>query len=135
MARILVIDDDPAILQFIKLVLERDKHEVFTTDDGQSGLDLLQENEIDLVITDLVMPEMAGLTVIREIRKSFPQVRIIAITAGIFDHSTNSLQSAHEAGCHITLRKPVLSADILKAVKEVLDKSRGYFSQLGGEHK
>src|SRR2546426_223642 len=69
MARILVADDDPITLMFIRSLLEDRGHVVLTAEDGEDALSLVRNERPDLVVTDLVMPFRSGLEVIREIRQ------------------------------------------------------------------
>ncbi len=82
MRKILVIDDDPTIIQLIKSRLESLKYMVNTAQDGLEGLDNLKKDKPDLIILDIQMPHMDGLTFIQEFKKedSFRQIPIIVFT-------------------------------------------------------
>ena len=68
MARVLVIDDEPAVREMIVTMLRRQGHDVFDAGDGIEGLRVAADRPVDLVITDVVMPEMEGIGLIRELR-------------------------------------------------------------------
>jgi len=82
MARILVIDDDDQILRTLHQVLEMEGHEVVDTSNGKEGIKFFRENGADLIITDIVMPEKEGLETIMELRRDFPDIKVIAISGG-----------------------------------------------------
>ena len=80
MARLLVVEDDHAILRSVAFNLEREGHEVATADDGVAGLRLARETEPDLIVLDLMLPRMSGLDVCRVVREERP-VPILVLTA------------------------------------------------------
>ncbi|MCW2248640.1 CheY-like chemotaxis protein [Azospirillum fermentarium] len=82
MARILVIEDVPSVMFSLRMVLEGQGHKVVTAGDGAEGLDRLNREGFDVVVTDIWMPGKDGATVIREGRAAAPQTRFLAITGG-----------------------------------------------------
>jgi two-component system KDP operon response regulator KdpE len=70
MSRVLVADDEPAIRKVVRDALERDGHEVVAAIDGQEALERFEEGTFDLVVTDLAMPRVDGLELVKEIRRS-----------------------------------------------------------------
>ena len=80
MARLLVVEDDHAILRSVAFNLEREGHEVATADDGAAGLRLARETEPDLIVLDLMLPRMSGLDVCRVVREE-RAVPILVLTA------------------------------------------------------
>ncbi len=120
MARILIIDDDPQILDMLGQTLEREGHEVVDAPDGKEGLKLYRENPTDLIITDLIMPEKEGIETIMELRRDFPDVKIIAISGGGQIDAEQYLSMAQKLGAQRTFAKPVERDELLKAVRELL---------------
>ncbi len=82
MKRILVIDDEELILNFLKDLLVAEGYEVITACNGEEGLALFEEQSADLVITDIIMPVKDGLDTILELKKKAPELPVIAISAG-----------------------------------------------------
>ncbi|MYA20917.1 MAG: response regulator transcription factor [Chloroflexi bacterium] len=80
MARVLVVEDDAAILETVAYNLGREGHDVVTAADGVSGLQLSRETEPDLIVLDLMLPRMSGLDVCRVVREERP-VPILVLTA------------------------------------------------------
>ena len=118
---ILVIDDDEVIRSLLRDLLERDGYVVMEAENGKIGLKLLCEKSPDLVITDIIMPEKEGIEVIRELRRDFPDVKIIAISGGGTIGPETYLQMAKGMGAHRVFEKPFKVEEMLEAVRELLD--------------
>src|SRR5674536_246785 len=82
MAKIYVFDDEPSILLMIKKMLEKAGHEVEIALNGREGMELFKKNIPDLLVTDIIMPEMEGLETIFALRSKYPKLKIIAISGG-----------------------------------------------------
>ena len=121
MAHILIIDDDPWVIQVFKQILEAEGHTIDTAADGQEGIDIFRNNQADLILTDMVMPVKDGLKTIMELDREFPNVKIIAISGGGVIEPSRYLSLAKSIGTKKTLTKPINKADLLKAVNEVLE--------------
>jgi CheY-like chemotaxis protein len=118
--RILVIDDDVNLLGVLAEMLRAAGYEVVEASNGREGMRLYREAPFDLVVTDLLMPEKDGLEVVMELRRDFPEVKIIALSAGnAYGHS--SLETSTALGASSTLRKPFMEDQLLEAVREVLE--------------
>ena len=83
MATILVIDDQEPIRTLLRAALEGDGHEVLEASNGLLGLERSRERAADLVILDLLMPEMNGLELMAELNRSLPHVKVIAMSGGL----------------------------------------------------
>ena len=94
MARILLIDDDDTVRTMLRLTLVHFGHTVIEARDGKEGLELFQDANVDLLITDIVMPEKEGLEVLMELRKKHPPVKIIAISGGDYLHMAKLMGAA-----------------------------------------
>ena len=120
MARILIIDDEPQIRSMLKLMLERDGYEVVEAPDGVEGINVYRQNPADLIITDLIMPNKDGIGMIIELKKEFPDVKIIAMSGGGLNKPEGYLKGAKKLGAARTLTKPIDREEMLKAVKDIL---------------
>ena len=122
MARILVVDDDTAVLGAIKLVLERDGHEVVLAGSGRVGVSAVESNVFDVVICDIFMPGMDGIETIHAFRKTNPHMPVIAMSGFMFRDShapaPDFLTLATKLGAAYSLRKPFRPQELLKAVRE-----------------
>jgi CheY-like chemotaxis protein len=120
MASILLVEDSELLAESIKLALRRAGYKVARAADGQQALKLYDADSVDLVITDLVMPEMEGLQLIQELRKLNPAVKIIAISGSIMASARTFLPVAKHLGAARTLGKPFTEQQLLEAVSAVL---------------
>ena len=120
MARILIIDDNTSVLATYRIMLEREGYEVVIADDGNEGIRTFSEKPTDLVITDIIMPEKEGLETIMELRRNFPDVKIIAISGGAFLEPKDYLELAKQFGAMRTLTKPIEQEELLETVQECL---------------
>lgn len=120
--RILIIDDDAEIRDMVCRILSDENYETFAAANGKEGLELLSESSnFDIVITDLIMPEKEGIETIREIKKDFSHIKILAISGGGKDSAEGYLQIAKGVGADLTLCKPFIKQDLLEAIKKILD--------------
>ncbi|MBW2485939.1 MAG: response regulator [Deltaproteobacteria bacterium] len=120
MARILIIDDESQIRSMLRLMLERVGYEVIEAADGMEGIRQYRDNPADLIITDLIMPNKDGIGMIIELKKEFPQVKIIAMSGGGVNRPEGYLDGAKKLGATRTLTKPIDREEMLNAVKETL---------------
>ena len=125
--RILIIDDSKEIVAALKAFLER-KYEILTAHDGFEGLQAFEEyeNSIDLVITDLLMPELSGVGVISILKKKYPRIPIIAITAWRGDVEA----TGNKIDADLVLEKPFQIPELEKSVLKLLT-NRGPSSFFG----
>ncbi len=114
---ILVVDDNRDHTQALAKVFERAGYCVHTACDGQEALALLMERPFDLVITDLQMPRMNGMDLLRNIRTLSPSIAVIILTA--FGEWTTYMD-AMNCGCLDYVNKPVRRDDILLSAQKAL---------------
>jgi CheY-like chemotaxis protein len=115
--RILVADDEAGVRGFLRTVLAGGGYEVTEVADGKQALEQARTGDVDLVITDLAMPEQEGIGTIRALRRDMPGVKIIAIS-GAF--GGQYLKAAEMLGADGILRKPVSAESLLAKVSDVL---------------
>ena len=118
--KILIIDDEEQIRLVLKEMLERFGYEVLEATNGEEGLALQREKAADLIITDIIMPDKEGLETIRELRREFPEVNIIAISGGGQIGSDQYLKAAKQFGAMCTLQKPVGLEQLRQEVHRLL---------------
>ena len=117
---ILVVDDEPGIRDLLSMMLEVAGHSVVTAEDGLQAPKVLASTPVDIVITDLLMPERDGLEFITEVRKKYPNLKIIAMSGGGHIARDSYLRIAKNFGAHLLLEKPFTQAGVLAAVETVL---------------
>ena len=116
-AKILVVDDNADLLDLLQKVINRAGHTVCTAGDGQQALVLAEGQEFDLVITDLIMPDVEGVEMIMRFKKQHPRTRIIAMSGGGARVSARSyLGIAQGLGVVRTLVKPFSNDELLQNV-------------------
>ena len=120
MQKILIIDDDHHILLMIKKMLERAGFEVELASNGNEGLELFKRLQVDLVITDIIMPEKEGLETIREMKRLRADLKIIAMSGGGKVSSDNYLNMAKIFGASRIISKPFSQKQMVSAVQELL---------------
>jgi DNA-binding NtrC family response regulator len=117
---ILIIDDDAAVSRTLSLILARAGHQVPTASRGRKGLALLTDSDFDLVLTDIIMPELDGIEAIRKIRADHPGLRVIAMSGGGQIDKADFLHMAEALGADGVLEKPVRSERLLELVTSVM---------------
>ncbi|ABP66435.1 response regulator receiver protein [Caldicellulosiruptor saccharolyticus DSM 8903] len=117
MPKILVVDDSPVVKKIVTTTLVKKGFEVREALDGVAALEVLLNEKIDLVITDLNMPKMDGLQLTREIRKNpaYKRIPVIMLTT-----NPSEEQKALEAGANLYLKKPVTSEELISHVQKFL---------------
>jgi DNA-binding NtrC family response regulator len=120
MTNILIIDDDAAILDVCQHMLTREGYRVVGAQDGDRGIEICHEEPIEIVITDILMPQKEGLETILELKEAFPNLKMIAMSGGGRLEPDGYLIAAEKMGAHSTIKKPFTRRDLLNAVRGVL---------------
>ena len=116
---ILIVDDEPGIRELLSMILESAGHSVIVAEDGLEAPKVMASREINVVITDLLMPERDGLEFITEIRTKYPKVKIVAMSGGGHIARDSYLRIAKNFGAHHLLEKPFSQAGVLAAIEIV----------------
>ncbi len=119
MSRILIIDDELVIRQVLRKILQDAGHEIIEALDGAEGLQIFRETPVDLVITDIMLPEEGGLKIISEIHATNPAVKIIAISALAYD----AFAIAQKLGANAAFEKPLDMQELLATVNRLLTEN------------
>jgi DNA-binding NtrC family response regulator len=115
MATILVIDDEEIIRVLLRSALEAEGYEVTEAANGREGLELYRQTPTNLVITDIVMPELNGLDMLLELTREFLHAKVIAISGA--GEEKNVLDVAKLLGARQTFQKPFSMPQLLDAVR------------------
>ena len=124
MAKIYVFDDEESILMMLKKLLEREGHEIVTATNGKEGIELFEKGKPDLLITDIIMPEKEGLETILQLRKKFPDLKIIAISGGGRIGPDEYLPVAKLLGASAVFQKPLIPKEFLQTIANLLSKDK-----------
>jgi len=108
--KILLVDDEKAVLKIMNLILRREGHEIVTAENGQEGLELFREGKYDLIISDNTMPAMTGTEMVEIIKREKPDQRIIMVTGDV---------RVNVPGADLILAKPVSRGPLLEAIRKV----------------
>jgi DNA-binding NtrC family response regulator len=117
---ILIIDDDERTRKLFRKILETEGYQVSEASNGNEGIKLFRKEPADLVITDIIMPEKEGIETIMELRKDFPDVKIIAMSGGGLVEADSYLEMAKKMGATEVLTKPIKNDELLKIIKDIL---------------
>ena len=117
---ILVVDDDEMMRAFIRELLLIHEFKITEAANGKLGLKEFREHTPDLVITDIIMPEMEGISFIRELRSHNKEIPIIAMTGNVHGRMEEYLDISSQLGADAILRKPIKSQEFLDAIEKLL---------------
>lgn len=119
---VLVVDDDPWFRVLARKFLEGSGYRVLEADSVEEGLRALRKDRIDLMITDIMMPESPGFAIIAGAKKEFPMVKILAVSGVATEDGY--LRSARLLGADATLEKPVTAESLNNSVHLLLSQLR-----------
>lgn len=128
MKRILIVDDEEDIRDVLELILEAEGYSVKTATNGDEALQLQQAFQADVLITDIIMPEKDGITLIKQLRQDYPATKIIAVSGGgdPADYKPDAitttvyLSTATVEGADAVLSKPFDRASIIETVASMV---------------
>jgi CheY-like chemotaxis protein len=120
MPRILLVDDDQNFVEIAQALLEAGGHQVTPAEDGEQALAALENTEFDLMITDIIMPKIEGIELIRKAKAGYPDLCIMAISARD-KHSPIHLENAKNFGADDVMAKPIDPAGFMQAVAGLVD--------------
>jgi len=123
---ILIVEDDATIARFVELELEHAGFGVLRAGEGPSAIELLENNDVDLVLLDLMLPGIDGIDVARHIRKKGSHVPILMLTARA---ETQDVVSGFDAGADDYLRKPFEIPELLSRIRALLKRTSGPATQ------
>jgi DNA-binding response OmpR family regulator len=118
---ILLVEDEEQLRDLLKIVLVDEGYEVSEASNGTRVCDMHQQQRFDLVITDLLMPDKEGLSVITDLRRIDQDVRIIAMSGGEGGRGESYLKMAQKLGARRTLSKPFSIDEFLETVRLTLE--------------
>ena len=117
---VLIIEDDPSLRDSLQRTLRGKRYHVLEAGEGGEGMMLLRTHAVDVVLVDMFMPGKEGVETVRELRRSYPNLKIIAMSGGGKKGEVDVLLVAKAMGCHHTLVKPFSGDDLIKAIEAQL---------------
>lgn len=118
--KILIVDDEQHVRQLLSKVLRKEGYEIYTAADGREGLQIFQDNNIDVIISDIKMPVMDGIEFLHEVKAQQPDVGFILITAFA---TTETAIDAIKSGAQDYVTKPFDINEIINAVRKIVASS------------
>ncbi|WP_342641817.1 response regulator [Rhodoligotrophos ferricapiens] len=116
----LVVDDDPIVLETLVSLMRAAGFETIGAADGRQAMARLRESQPDLLISDIVMPEIEGIELILHVRERFPSMAILAISGGSLKREGDLLRYASALGADAVLAKPFRRGELLDAIMRIL---------------
>ncbi len=116
--RILVVDDDQGILDYLPMVLKKEGFDVISVDNGPEAIDIISKGGVDLVITDIRMPEMDGIEMLSKVKEDYPDLPFIMMTAYT---SVDAAIESLNLGASFFLKKPFKKRELLNFVSKALE--------------
>lgn len=116
--KILVVDDEPVVCSSVRKILSRHGYLVEGSYSGQEALQRIEQNSYELVILDLVMPEISGIEVLKMIKERWPEIKVIVITGYA---SVNSAIESIRKGAEEYVPKPFTPSELVTAVVSTVE--------------
>ena len=133
MKQVLLMEDEEGVRTMFCAMLEKAGYEVISASNGKEGLELYHSDPTPLVITDIVMPEKEGTETIMELRRDYPNVKIIAVSGGGQVGPQTYLDAVGKLGADRMFAKPVERDTLLEAVRALMDEATVEFSDRDSE--
>jgi len=123
--RVIVIDDDTMLRDFLQRCLRKAGYEVITARNGVEGLCVMKDQKFDLVVSDIFMPDADGLEVLRQLRQFQNRIPLLMMSGGSKNLPDDFLKIANALGATATLAKPFTAREFLDAVEKIIRPGRG----------
>lgn len=124
MAQILLVDDNVELLEVQAEFLSAHDQQVHTATNGRQALRILEDAAVDVLVTDIIMPEMEGFETMMEVRKRYPNLPIIVVSGGGRVGATDYLSMAKSMGADATLSKPVQPSALLAEAQWLIEHAK-----------
>jgi CheY-like chemotaxis protein len=122
MIRLLVVEDNDDFRFIVCEMLADLDYQVFTATNGVQALAVLESQAIDIVLTDMIMPDKEGLETVREIRRKYPTIKIAAMSGGGRVNANNYLDLAKRLGASVTFEKPFRAQELLMGLERIVSE-------------
>ncbi|MEW5684041.1 MAG: response regulator [Pseudomonadota bacterium] len=129
--KVLIIDDDPALLRLMSMAFQAAGYGVVAADNGRKGVRMASAHRPDLVVTDIVMPDVEGIGAIRAIKQGARPPKVIAISGAGRSRGADYLSWARHLGADEVLAKPFRMAELMKISTSVIAGGNTDATELG----
>ncbi|MCI0331097.1 MAG: response regulator [candidate division Zixibacteria bacterium] len=123
--KVLVVDDEEMLRNLLARILEREGYSVSTADGGKQALASLEKSDFEIMVSDVKMPEMSGLELLKEARQKYPRMAVLMMTPFGDDYT---VQQALGLGADGYVAKPFKSHDLISEVERARRKAASHFS-------
>ncbi len=118
MAKVLVVDDEKSLRRTMQAFLSQEEREVLTAETAEEAWDIIRQNDIDVVLSDIILPRWSGLDLLRKVRKAYPTVQVIMITG---EPTADAVAEIVRLGATDFLIKPINKKDIRRVVEKAIE--------------
>jgi len=118
--KILIIEDDELMLNILQFILKKENYEIIIAKDGQVGIEKISQHVPDLVITDVMLPYKTGLEIVNYIKKDFPRIPVIVLSA--LGEEVRTVDEAFHLGADDFIAKPFNPIELLFRVKRLINR-------------
>lgn len=124
-AHVLIVEDDPLLRRYLEDALQECGYETHSAENGREAAEWLQSHQVDLVLTDVLMPEQDGVHLVAELKRLRSSLPVVAMSGrGRADLSVDSLSLVRAMGVEATLEKPFSLAELERTLAFVLHKAK-----------
>ena len=120
MATILIVDDNDTLRGFLRRIVEKAGHRPVVACNGREAIEHVEREPVDLVISDIFMPETDGLELLRDLKKRRPGLHVIAVSGGGEYGDMDILQAARLCGAFRIFTKPFPTEEMISAIREAV---------------
>jgi two-component system response regulator PilR (NtrC family) len=120
--RVLVVDDERSMRELLTILLSRDGYDVLVAEDGRAGIEILRKERVDVLITDIRMPEMSGVDVLREAKRIDPEITSIVMTA--FASTDTAVEALRLGAADYVNKSPGAANELRMRVRKELERKR-----------
>lgn len=124
MTRILVVDDDARVRMTARALLEAAGFQIIEADSGAAALETLTSEAVEVVLTDIFMPDTDGIELIHALRRASPDLPIVAMSGGGYDNGKDVLAVARLLGAVAIIQKPLTQRKIVGAIRRAIGPPR-----------
>ena len=121
MKKILIVDDEPNIVMSLEYLFKKENFEVFIARDGEEAIEIVENNVLDIILLDIMMPKVDGYKVLKHLKEStaFKNIKVIFLTA---KNKSKDIELGLKLGADKYITKPFSTKNLVKEVKQLIKK-------------
>jgi two-component system response regulator VicR len=118
--KILIIEDDELMLKILQFILKKENYDIIIAKDGQVGIEKISQHVPDLVITDVMLPYKTGIEIVNYLKKDFPRIPVIILSA--LGEEVRTVGEAFHLGADDFIAKPFNPIELMLRVKKLINR-------------